>query len=105
VCHYVVVMRVSVKRVKQATHLSTVVSALCIEEKNKAIRLRDIVAYGIGNFARKSYSAPMLQFACLLLEEVDSLNFGEEKGQHCNAWLLNLNQWLFIVFSKKAFIM
>ena len=26
-----------------------------------------------------------------------SLNFGEEKGQHCNAWLLNLNQWLFIV--------
>jgi hypothetical protein len=54
-------MRVSVKRVKQATHLSTVVSALSIEEKNKAIRLRDIVAYGIGNFASKSYSAPMLQ--------------------------------------------
>jgi hypothetical protein len=52
---------VSVKRVKQATHLSTVVSALSIEEKNKAIRLRDIVAYGIGNFASKSYSAPMLQ--------------------------------------------
>jgi hypothetical protein len=38
-----------------------------IEEKNKAIRLRDIVAYGIGNFASNSYSAPMLQFACLLL--------------------------------------
>lgn len=36
------------------------------EENDNGFNIREIVAYGIGNFASTSFSAPMLQLACVL---------------------------------------
>ncbi|KAL3815925.1 hypothetical protein ACHAXA_005773 [Cyclostephanos tholiformis] len=35
--------------------------------KSRGLHLRDIVAYGVGNFSTERFQSPMLQLACLLL--------------------------------------
>ena len=59
--------KVSPSDESDGSHVNNIAVCNKCETVNRSLRLRDVVAYGIGNFAKKPFSASMLQLACLLL--------------------------------------